>query len=81
MAVASIYEDRTMRKLCTITKVSPFTGKYNTRTIKMDIRDYRAWKCGSPIQNILPYLTDDDREFLMTGITKEEWDAEFGNDV
>jgi hypothetical protein len=27
------------------------------------------------IQNIVPHLDADEREFLMTGITKEEWGA------
>jgi hypothetical protein len=28
----------------------------------------------------MPDLLDEDREFLMTGATKEEWDAEFGEE-
>lgn len=28
-----------------------------------------------PIQQTLPWLNDDEREFLMTGITPEEWNA------
>jgi len=27
------------------------------------------------IQKIFPNLSDDEREFLLTGITKEEWDT------
>jgi hypothetical protein len=30
------------------------------------------------IQNIVPNLTMDEREFLMTGITNEEWIRTFG---
>lgn len=29
------------------------------------------------IQDLFPYLSDDDREFLLTGITPEEWDSAF----
>jgi hypothetical protein len=30
------------------------------------------------IQNIVPNLTMGEREFLMTGITEEEWNKTFG---
>lgn len=30
-----------------------------------------------PIQDIFPELSAEDREFLKTGITAEEWDAAF----
>ena len=29
------------------------------------------------IQDIFPHLTDDEREFIKTGITAEEWDNMF----
>ena len=31
------------------------------------------------IQDACPDLTEDQREFIMTGITSEEWAAEFGD--
>ena len=31
------------------------------------------WQNGKSIQNAMPYLTADEREFIMTGITPEEW--------
>ena len=35
-----------------------------------------AWNQGQDlIQRILPDLTDDQREFIMTGCTPEEWDT------
>lgn len=30
---------------------------------------------GMHIQNAFSFLSDDEREFLMTGITSDEWDA------
>lgn len=30
------------------------------------------------IQEALPHLTNDEREFILTGITPEEWAEEFG---
>lgn len=48
-----------------------------TRTKELDITDeqYNAWKCGALIQNVMPHLSDDEREFLISGATAEEWEA------
>lgn len=35
------------------------------------------WQSGTLIQNAMPHLNADDREFLMTGITPEEWEKTF----
>ena len=35
---------------------------------------------GRLIQDVVPDLSDSDREFLMTGITNEQWDKAFGNE-
>lgn len=37
------------------------------------------WEAGELIQDVFPDLSPDDREFLMTGVTAEEW-AEFVGD-
>ncbi len=60
-----------------ITRKSPFSGK--TNTLEIDVSDVQLedWQNGTLIQNAMPNLTPDEREFLMTGITKEEWDATF----
>jgi len=29
---------------------------------------------GERIQIVMPHLTPDEREFIITGVTKEEWD-------
>jgi hypothetical protein len=39
-----------------------------------------AWLNGALIQNAMPNLNADEREFIMTGITPNEWDAMFGED-
>ena len=39
---------------------------------------YRIEHSMELIQNIVPHLTPDYREFLKTGITPEEWTALFG---
>lgn len=57
-----------------VTQVSPFSRKTHIMRIKMKQADLKAWINGKTIQDALPYLTADEREFLMTGITAEEWD-------
>ena len=39
-----------------------------------------AWSNGALIQNAMPNLNADEREFIMTGITPSEWTAMFGED-
>lgn len=48
-----------------------------TRTKEFDITDeqYNAWRDGALIQNVMPHLSDDEREFLISGATAEEWEA------
>lgn len=36
-------------------------------------------KNGEYIQNIFPELTPDEREFILTGMTKQEWDETFSD--
>jgi hypothetical protein len=41
--------------------------------INLNPRDYLAWQHGADIQEALPYLTADEREFIKTGITPADW--------
>lgn len=36
------------------------------------------WTNGRNIQDAFPFLNPSEREFLLTGMTKEDWDALFG---
>ena len=47
-----------------------------TRTIDLPItqEQYDKWESGALIQQVAPRLTPDQREFIMTGIVKQEWD-------
>lgn len=60
-----------------ITKRSMFTGKTHTRDIPVTVGQLTRWAQGELIQNVMPHLSDDDREFIMTGVTPEEWEEEF----
>jgi len=71
-------------ELASLTRRSPFSGNLNTMTFNMleeefDNR-YEMWQNGTLIQNAFPMLNADEREFIMTGITPQEWDETFGDE-
>jgi hypothetical protein len=65
-----------------ITKISSLTGIEHTLNINITedelLRVENRYNSKELIQNIVPNLTMDEREFLMTGITNEEWIRVFG---
>lgn len=61
-----------------ITRISPLSGKVNTLDIPATLEQFAAYEAGALIQDAFPNLTPDEREFIKTGITPEEWDAAFG---
>jgi len=62
----------------TITRTSKLTGVTRTKELDVTIEQVLAWEEGELIQNAMPHLSADDREFIKTGITGEEWDQLFG---
>lgn len=64
-----------------ITKISQLSGKEHTMDLDVDqyqmIRIENRFHSKELIQNIVPHLSMDEREFLMTGITTEEWNNTF----
>ena len=69
-----------------IEKTSIFTGTTHRREIPIKPEDYEAWTNASNndpkrhIQNAAPYLTVDDREYIISGATPEEWAVIFGGE-
>lgn len=65
-----------------VTKRSTLTGNQNTMNIEVTpdqlTRIENRMDSFELIQNIVPHLSIQDREFLMTGITNEEWIRAFG---
>ena len=61
-----------------ITRVSPFSGKTNSKEIPVTEQQIANWEAGELIQNAMPNISADDREFIKTGITAEEWEETFG---
>lgn len=64
-----------------VTKISQLSGIEHTlelnitseELMRVENRRYTT----ELIQNIVPHLTMEEREFLMTGITEEEWNDKF----
>lgn len=55
---------------------SLMSGKINEMEIPVTLEEVDAWRRGNKlIQEVFPHLTPDQREFLMTGSTPEEWNA------
>ena len=63
-----------------VTRTSAFTGIVHTLDLPITDSDLRAWHEGMLIQDACPDLTAEEREFIMTGVTPEEWTAEFGEE-
>lgn len=65
-----------------ITQKSSLTGKVHTQGIMMTPEQFAEYSLPDHkrrlLQSIFPELSADDREFLISGITREEWEAEFG---
>lgn len=60
---------------------SVFTGKTNQMDLPVTPEQINEWKIsGRVIQEALPMLNADQREFLLSGSTPEEWDEVFGGD-
>lgn len=49
-------------------------------TIKAKPKDIEAWKEGALIQNVMPYLSDNDRELLISGTCEPCFDKIFGGE-
>jgi len=63
-----------------VTRKSQASGE--TRTMDLDITPQQLldYEKGMKIQYAFPNLTTSEREFFMTGITEEEWNAMFPDD-
>ncbi len=65
-----------------IEKTSALTGKLSQMLIGIDfhkfVESFQSWERGALLQNAFPNLSADEREFIKTGISPEEWEAAFG---
>jgi hypothetical protein len=60
-----------------VAKRDPVTGRTNTLDLPVTQVQLDLWQQGALIQDVFPDLTDDQREFLISGLLPESWDALF----
>lgn len=63
-----------------IKRESMLSGIIHEMDLPVTNEQLAQWLGGAMVQDVFPHLTADQREFLMTGIMPDEWDAAFGDD-
>ena len=58
-----------------ITKTSMLSSNTSSMDIDVTQDQIDLWEGGMVIQNAMPNLSADEREFIMTGVTAEEWES------
>ena len=61
-----------------ISRVSPLSGKLNVMDIDITEDQLLVYEeTLVPVQDIFPHLTPSEQEFLVSGLTDEDWDELF----
>jgi hypothetical protein len=63
-----------------IKRICPFSGEVKRQYIAVTQDQLDDWLSGVLIQNAMPHLTADEREFIMTGITPDVWEQMFSEE-
>ena len=63
-----------------ITRTSRISAETNVMEIDVTQEQLALWESGMLIQEAMPNIGSDEREFIMTGITPQEWDNAMGID-
>jgi hypothetical protein len=63
-----------------IIRKSMLSGNVSSMDIPVTECQLAKWQAGALIQNVMPNLSDSEREFIMTGITPAEWDLEYAEE-
>ena len=61
-----------------VKKKSAFTGEINSLELDITHQQVVRWQNGELIQNVFPELSSGEREFLISGVTENEWTEAFG---
>jgi hypothetical protein len=60
-----------------ITRQSPISGEIRTFDLDITEEEILNYENGALSQDAFPRLSADEREFIKTGVTGEEWDSMF----
>ena len=63
-----------------IKRQSPMSGDWNEKEIPITKEQMDAYESGTAIQVAMPNISADDREFILTGATAEDWATLFSED-
>lgn len=61
-----------------VIRKSLLTGETNSRYLDITDEQLRAWTQGELAQVAFPNLTAGEREFVISGITEQEWERFLG---
>lgn len=59
--------------LMRIIRTDPVTGKRHELLLPITKEQWNNYCNGESIQNAMPHLSPDEREFIMTGIAHDSW--------
>ena len=62
-----------------VVAISAATGVKHAMPLEITEAQVYDWVNGANIRDAMPQLSDEGREFLMTGITTVEWDSLFSD--
>lgn len=60
-----------------VINTSILTGKEHAMLLPVTQEQIDRWQGGELVQDVFPHLDDSQREFLVNGITPEEWGKAF----
>lgn len=65
-----------------IKRKSVFSGVTRSKDIPVDPEHFAEYEAGyGSLQDLMPYLTDEDREFILSGMTPDEWKNAFSQEI
>ena len=62
-----------------VTRKSPLSGVIMQMDLNVTKEQLIAWEKGELVQDAMPHLTPDEREFIITGISPYEWQSKVGD--
>lgn len=64
-----------------ITRYSMLSGKLHSMEIDVTNEQIRNYLDGMLIQRAMPNISNEEREFILSGITPEEWNRTFAEET
>ena len=61
-------------KTMQVTRKSMLSGESNTMDLPVTEKMLERWRAGGLVQKVMPHLSAEQREFLISGCMPEEWD-------